>query len=706
MKKTVKVLIITLSVLAIVFAGVSLFIKSYLTDERIRSFVTEAAEKSLNRKVSLGRIKVSLFRGIVVRDFEIKEENGEDVFIKTKDFILEYQLLPLLSKRLVIDKLNITDPEVHIKKHPDGSFNFSGMTKADDAGNKGGEPGEKTSSLPVTLAVKAVSIKNAVIDYSEPEGDLKNVKLSINAALDIKGLSREALASEGKFRINILEILLKDDQRPFGEINIETAYDMEVDLAAKKLDINSLEADIMGVPVSLNGTVAYDEEAAVQININSPKIALSTIKGIFAGFLPEGMSLGGYLSLDLDINRPASKKGRLNLSGRLDMNKVSLSQKNIHPVLNGSVIIKPDSIKLEGVKLLSGSSTVDITGRIRDYLEYPDIRIDIKSDMLILDELIPGATETEEAKTPVQATKVREEPGPVELKLTARGDIDIKKTVYRGLSITNFSARYELKDNIFKIIKMRGDTLSGNFTVSSSLDLNRKGTRYSVSADIRGIKLQDVTKAFAPKAEDKLYGTVIATAEISGAGVTKENIKRNLKGNGRFSIADGAIKNDDVGRGLLMFLGLRELKEIEIQKADGRFTIAGGIINLTTLITNRDLILDASGAIGLDETLDIGINVRVAERLAPKLISQSAISGFLSEEKGWSSIPLRVAGTLSKPSYSVDTRTIGKKAVQKFRKKVADELLKILPGRKEETGEAGGKEKGSLDGLIKGIFGK
>ncbi len=706
MKKTVKVLIITLSVLAIVFAGISLFVKSYLTDERVRSFVTEAAEKSLNRKVRLGRIKVSLFKGIVVRDFEIKEENGEDVFIKTKDFILKYQLLPLLSRRLVIDELSIIDPEVHIKKYPDGSFNFSDMARAGGAGQEGKKPEEKTSSLPVTLAVKAVSIKNAVLDYYEPAGDIKNVKLSINAALDIKGLSREALASEGKFKINILEVSLKDGRQPFGEIRTETVYDIEVDLASEKLTVNSLNAEIMGVPLSLKGTVAYDEEAAVQLNIKAPEIALSTIEGIFAEFLPKGMSLGGYLSLDLDINRPDSKEGRLNLTGRLEMNKVSLSQDDIHPVLNGSVIIKPDSIKLEGVKLLSGSSTVDIAGRIRDYLEYPDIRIDIKSDMLNLDELIPGATETEEAKTPVQATTVREEPGPVKLKLTARGDIDIKKTVYRGLSITNFSGRYELKDNIFRIIKMRGDTLSGNFTASSSLDLNRKGTRYRINADIRGIKLEDITKAFAPKAKDKLYGTVIAKAEISGSGTIKENIQRNLKGSGQFSIADGAIKNDEVGRGLLMFLGLQELKEIEIQKADGRFTIAGGIINLTSLITNKDLILDASGAIGLDETLDIGINARISERLAPRLVSQSAISGFLSEEKGWSSIPLRVTGTLSKPSYSVDTRTIGKKAVEKFRKKVADELLKILPGRKEESGEAGEKEGGSLDGLIKGIFGK
>ncbi|MEQ8160025.1 MAG: hypothetical protein ABRQ33_02455, partial [Smithellaceae bacterium] len=109
MKKPLKIAIIVLAVVLVVIAAVSLFVKSYLTEERMRALVSEIANKSLNRKTVIGAIDVSLFRGIVVKDFEIREKNAESVFIKTKEFVLTYQFLPLLTKKLVIDKLSIVD---------------------------------------------------------------------------------------------------------------------------------------------------------------------------------------------------------------------------------------------------------------------------------------------------------------------------------------------------------------------------------------------------------------------------------------------------------------------------------------------------------------------------------------------------------------------------------------------------------------------
>ncbi|MEQ8213059.1 MAG: AsmA family protein, partial [Smithellaceae bacterium] len=127
MKKPLKIAIIVLAVVLVVIAAVSLFVKSYLTEERMRALVSEIANKSLNRKTVIGAIDVSLFRGIVVKDFEIREKNAESVFIKTKEFVLTYQFLPLLTKKLVIDKLSIVDAEIYLKTNPDGTYNFSDM---------------------------------------------------------------------------------------------------------------------------------------------------------------------------------------------------------------------------------------------------------------------------------------------------------------------------------------------------------------------------------------------------------------------------------------------------------------------------------------------------------------------------------------------------------------------------------------------------
>jgi hypothetical protein len=93
MKKLLKITAVVMVTLAVLALALSLFIKSYLTNERLRALVTETAEKSINRKVMLGAIDFSLFRGIVVKDFEIREKDSEAVFLKTKEFVLNYQLI-------------------------------------------------------------------------------------------------------------------------------------------------------------------------------------------------------------------------------------------------------------------------------------------------------------------------------------------------------------------------------------------------------------------------------------------------------------------------------------------------------------------------------------------------------------------------------------------------------------------------------------
>jgi AsmA protein len=102
--------------------------------------------------------------------------------------------------------------------------------------------------------------------------------------------------------------------------------------------------------------------------------------------------------------------------------------------------------------------------------------------------------------------------------------------------------------------------------------------------------------------------------------------------------------------------------------------------------------------------------VKVSDALAPKIVSQSGISQFLSEEKGWTTVPLRLGGTMAKPSYGIDTKTVGKQATKKLEKKMGEELMKALSGEKEKKSvgkQAGTQEEkkgGSPEDLLKGLF--
>jgi hypothetical protein len=229
-----------------------------------------------------------------------------------------------------------------------------------------------------------------------------------------------------------------------------------------------------------------------------------------------------------------------------------------------------------------------------------------------------------------------------------------------------------------------------------------------MNVDLGGVKIEEIINAFAPKAKGKLFGVLSGKAAISGAGTLPVNVKRNLKGEGTFAIKDGSLKNAELSAGLLAILGLQELREIPIDTANGRFKISDGIVNLTTLIGSKDMMIDETGTVGMDERLDLGILVKVSDRLASKVaskvVSQSSINKILSDEKGWTSVPLKVGGTISKPSYGIDTKALGKKVREGAEKKVGEELYRIL--QKDKKQSSGTEQKKSSSPIkLRDLFG-
>lgn len=699
MKKPVKIAAIVIAVILVIIAAALIFVKSYLTEDRMRAFISEFAEKSLGRKVVIGGLEVSLFRGILVKDFQIREKDPQGVFLSTKEFVLRYQFLPLLSKKLVIDKLGVADTEVNVIANPDGTYNFSDMAKP---GEMKEEEKEKAAGLPVNLSVKDISIKNARLVYSAASGKLKKADVLVNAEMAITGISKSALSSEGSLKTLLTEAILRDGGKTFKDINLDARYKIDVDMDEKNISIHSIDAQILKIPLNVQGAVKYAEEPSYNLDIKVPNFSLVELRqDIISAFLPAGMALGGDVSALLNVNKKPEKGIPPGFKGTINLVKTSAAFKGMSLVLDGPVNIMPDVIALEGLKLLAGQNRADITGSVKNYRDYPDVNVKISSKSIDLDQLIPPAPPAQKEQKPAKAEPGKE-PEPMDLKMRANATLDIDKTNYRGISITNFRSRYELNKNVLRIPYLNGNTLSGAFAVKAAVDLARKGTSYTVNSDLKGINIEELAGAFAPQAKGKLTGTLSGKADISGVGTLPENIKRNLKGKGDFAIKNGSLRNSELSARFLEILGLQELREIPIEKADGRFTIAGGIVNLITAIGSKDMTIDEKGTIGMDEKLDLGVLVRVSDRLAPKVVSQSSVAKFLSGEKGWTALPLRVGGTISKPSYGVDTAAVGKKAAEGVRKRIGEEIFKRLP--KEKQPETDQQKKPSPRDLLEGIF--
>ena len=99
-KLTTAVVIVGIGVA--IFVVLTIFLNNLLSEERLKTMLIEPAQKETGRKITIGSAGVSLFSGIKIDDIRIKEADSETDFISLKTFRLQYKLLPLLQKNLVI----------------------------------------------------------------------------------------------------------------------------------------------------------------------------------------------------------------------------------------------------------------------------------------------------------------------------------------------------------------------------------------------------------------------------------------------------------------------------------------------------------------------------------------------------------------------------------------------------------------------------
>jgi AsmA protein len=178
MGKTVKILGIIFIVVLVIIAGLSLFVHLYLTDERLRTLLLPPLEEALGRQVAITGMDVSLLHGITIRDLLVKEADGKTDFLRTKAFVLHYDLLPLLQKKLLISEIMIEEPFVRIVRTKNGTFNFDtlALMQKSEAPQTRKEQGGAEAVLPLALTINRIRLQQADVVFYDELGELPDAQ--------------------------------------------------------------------------------------------------------------------------------------------------------------------------------------------------------------------------------------------------------------------------------------------------------------------------------------------------------------------------------------------------------------------------------------------------------------------------------------------------------------------------------------------------
>ncbi|MBI4844741.1 MAG: AsmA family protein [Nitrospirae bacterium] len=698
MLKKISIYISAFMLIAII--GIAVFIKTFITPERIKSYIISTAENALSRKVGMGEISLSFFKGIEAKDFAIKEADESTDFLKCREFVLKYQFMPLFSKKLVIDELVLSSPEVRIERDRSGAYNFETIGKKKGIDETAQKLDESEASL-ISLLINRIEVNGLKFTLTDLKKELPGMKGAIDLDASIKSSGTE-LISDGLLKLRLDELSLK---KTVKDISVSIDYGLSLNTADEKIGVNKAEITAQNIPLSLKGIITgYKTEANADIGISLPKVNAPLIQELISKFIEmKEMKITGELAADLKVSGPLKKSREIMTEGVVNLSNISITSKDITATLDGKIKFGKELLGID-LNASTGRNSARLKGSVKDYLGKRDIALDIYSKELFLDELMPAAPEKRPSAAMAGGSESTEEAKPLALNDSAKGEVRIDSAVYKNIKMHNFFLKYGFKDNRLDIEKMTAAAGTGTISIQGRVDMSKPGYAYAFTSEIDSIHADELVNTFFPKAKDTVFGNISAGLKMSGAGTLPENIKKNLEAEGNFIIRNGRIMNNMLSDRFALFLGVERLKTISLNRGEGSVRIRNGIANLNSIFSSDDISLGPAGTIGLNETLGLAFDLSLSPALTSQVTRNSSIASYIRDDAGWGQIPLKISGTFSNPSYSVDLAKAGKRVIKKKAIEIIDDVLNKNKSDSQDNDSGRQDIQKPIEDLLKGIF--
>lgn len=657
LKKLALISGIVFGILVLMAGGASLLIRYIISPDGIRKNVLPRVEKALQRRIEVSDVRIGIFKGISLSGLKVYEKDGKAVFVSLSEARLRYQLLPLLSRKVVVDEIVFASPRINVVRNPDGTFNFSDLLKKEKPKEE-----EQKEKSPLSFAVARFALTDGHIVFN-----------------DLKGISGAPFTYE----VNAIDVKAKD-------FTLERSFPVTLSAAIPGASLKfDGSAELAKESPALNGEFAIADGDLAKLVSGLP----AGISGKMQKLSPKG-AITAKISLAGGIKTPfAMLKG-----GEINLEEIKLSTGKLPTALSGAILLANGSLASRDLVVDLGKNRVSLQLKTSPLDKKPlNVELSASSEAIDLDALAaPGKADKGAAQPAPSGGK---EAGPLNLPVTANGSVRVGALKYHGLTISGLSLRYQLANNNFSVDDLKGNVAGGSFTDSTRVNLAVPGFSYTSRLSITGVQVDKLAGAFAPKAAGSVSGALSARADISGQGTMPATLKRNLTGNGDFAIKNGKLSGSGFISELAGFLGSNELKIVRFSTFNGTYRIGGEKIMLDADLDGSDIKMKPKGKIGFDKSLDMVIDTRIAPRFTGK-VAKGAVGSYITDEQGWGVLPLQARGTVGSPRFSLSAGAIGRRLKEK-----AGEVIQKELGKKLFKKEGAGQQEQPLEKTIRGLFG-
>lgn len=593
----------------------------------------------------------------------------------------------------------------------------------------------------VDLSISAPDIKLASVLKEVPASlspDIPKLSAKGVAALEahVAGTLDSAAVPDVTAKFTIRDAGIAHRDLPAGLENLN----LDLNVAGDSVMLDKFGFTLGGNPVGMKALVTswhqpvpmlkgFDLDALLDLGKLAP--LLQKLAMVDKSFKAEGL-----IQAKLAAAGPLDPKAPQNLkaNGTVELKGVAAEGKPLPaPVrLTGQVKVDNDKIG-ENLMVHIGQSDLTVNGTVANYLalvmpkaakgQTAKAKLAVASGFLNLDELMPGGPKQEEKPAPPMTAF------PKLPNLDAEIDLKLAKTQLMNLAMTDYSSHSTLANGILATA-MKGTLYSGGFSSNLKADLNdTSNAKVALKLDVNRVEANDFISRLNDRlpannrlmkslshADSVIFGKFNLNMDVNTHGLPQA-MGDNLTGKIAFALVDGKLAETPFIKGLSdalskysKSLAFREMSfsnfKSDLEASNGKLLVKDA--NIAESIVGSLL---AAGAIGFDNTLNLNMESHLPANVSGVLAGAgSALTSELSKLPGASALGgaslvpmdkagraivyLLVGGTLSKPTFAVDSKRMMSEAAGGAKNALNDALQK----KKDELKAQAAAERAKLEG--------
>ena len=686
MGRIIKVVAIVVGALVVLFVAVLAGVALLVDPNDYKDDITAAVDNATGRSLTLdGDLGLSLFPriGITLGAAELSNAGGfgDAPFARFESAELYVGLLPLLARRIEIDRATLSGLRLNLARDAQGRTNWEdlgqgGGAASADASEAAPDAAGDAGGADVDISVGAIEILDAEVtwrdaaagqdwtlsnfnltasDFDPGEAfplaigfDLAGAEVSVTVAARMQASVRLA---ENQYRLDDLSVDLSGEGPGWpggsGEATLEFAS-LAADLDAQTVALEELTLEMLGMTVhgTLDGENLLDDlslSGGIEIEEFDPRELMAAFDTAIETADPGVLNRA---SASAEFYFDSQEMGMREMAFRLD-----------DSTLSGSAGVRGERVEF-----------------------------DLTVDAINIDRYLPPPAEEDE-DLPDDAGSVDEIDLPIEPLRTffANGNLALNETQFLGLTLTD--ANFALvAGNGRMTVTPTGTLYGGSIDGQIGIEVQGDNARLALRAALANVDMAGVGRDYLKI--DTLAGTGNVNLDLAAVGAKVGTIKRGLDGRASVAITDGALLGIDVWQEVMELRARLTGPDAPpagspVQTAFDRIAVGGPVEDavMTTDEFSATLSfasLDGSGTVDLLTTeLDLAANAGLVD--GPTLQQDPVLAEYAG-----GMIPLRITGTLDSPRVLPDVQALLSQAVQRAVEEEVDEAVDEVREEAEE----------------------